>query len=186
VTRNRRSYRQTGLVAPVAEDKLKQGSTMKTMSVRMLGAAFFLVTLVVAAEKPLTVPPERLQNYWLLADTGDTNVPNSGNNLNAPTCAAVSYQVEKDGSTSHVKLEKLVPAGDLGKVAISVVTGMRFAATKQNPGKTPVATYVVIPLNLPGATSQVVAERAERARVLAACELDGYGPLLKETVVPVR
>jgi hypothetical protein len=143
-------------------------------------------TAAAAAEKPQTIPPERLQYYWLLADTGDANIPNSGSNLNAPSCAAVSYQVEKDGSTSHVKLEKLVPAGDLGKVAISVVSVMRFAATKQNPGKTPVATYVVIPFNLPDATSQVVAERSERARVLAACQLDGYGPAQKETLVPIR
>jgi hypothetical protein len=151
-----------------------------------IAASCLMAASVSGVEKPQTILPERLQNYWLLADTGNANVPNSGSNLNAPSCAAVSYQVEKDGGTSHVKLEKLVPAGDLGKVAVSVVSEMRFAATKQNPGKTPVATYVVIPFNLPDATSQVVAERSERARVLAACQLDGYGPAQKEIVVPIR
>ena len=139
-----------------------------------------------AAEKPQQLPPERLANYWLLADTGNANVPNSGTNLHAPSCAAVSYVVEKDGSTSNIKLEKIVPEGDLRKVAVSVVGAMRFSAAKQNVGKTPVATYVVIPFNLPDATSQVPAERAERARILALCQLDGYGPKPNEQVIRIK
>ena len=152
----------------------------------LLTAACCVALPATAAEKPQTIAPERLQNYWLLADTGQANIPNSGSNLNAPSCAAVSYVVEKDGSTSHVKLEKLVPEGDLGKVAVSVVAAMRFAATKQNQGKTPVFTYVVMPFNLPDANSPSAAERGERARVLAACRLDNFAPAPKELVVPVR
>jgi len=152
----------------------------------LLTIAWCVAVPALAAEKPQTIPPERLQNYWLLADTGNANVPNSGNNLNAPSCAAVSYVVEKDGSTSHVKLEKLVPEGDLGKVAVNVVSAMRFAAAKQNQGKTPVFTYVVMPFNLPDASSPNAAERSERARVLAACRLDNFAPAAKEVVVPVR
>ena len=133
----------------------------------LVGAAF-------AAEKPQTLPPERLQNYWLLAAPPEPLMPNSGRNLNAPSCAAVSYVVEKDGTTSHAKLEKLVPDGDLGKVAVSVVSAMRFAAAPQNPGKTPVFTYVVIPFNLPDPTTPALA--AQRANALAACRLDSFGP----------
>ena len=136
-----------------------------------------------AAEKPQTIPPEHLGNYWLLADTGNANIPNSGNNLNAPSCAAVSYVVEKDGSTSQVKVEKIVPEGDLRKVAASVVTAMRFAPAKQNLGKTPVATYVVIPFNLPDANSP---GGAERARMLAQCKLDGYGSKADEQVIRIK
>jgi len=139
-----------------------------------------------AAEKTQSIPPERLANYWLLAEAPEANMPNSGYNLNAPSCAAVSYVVEKDGSTSHVKLEKVMPEGDLGKVAVNVVSAMRFATARLNQGKTPVSTYVVIPFNLPDANSPNAAERSERARVLAACRLDNFGPPAKETVVPIR
>ena len=139
--------------------------------------------LTPAAEKPISVPPERVSNYWLLADTGNPLMPNSGRNLNAPSCAAVSYVIEKDGSTSHAKLEKIVPDGDLAKVAVNVVGAMRFAPAKQNLGKTPVATYVVIPFNLPDANSPGA---AERARVLAQCKLDGYGGKADEQVIRVK
>jgi hypothetical protein len=127
-----------------------------------------------AAEKPQVIPPERLANYWLLAASGDANVPNSGRNLDAPSCAAVSYIVEKDGTTSHAHLEKLVPDGDLGKVAVGVVSGMRFAPAKQNLGKDRVFTYVVIPFNLPDAASTNADDRARRASALAACKLDNF------------
>ena len=91
------------------------------------------------------VPPDRLANYWLLIpETAQANVPNSGYGLDAPTCVAVSYVVEKSGATSHVKLERVVPPGPLGKVAFNVVKGMRFAAAAQNAGKDPVQTYVVL------------------------------------------
>jgi hypothetical protein len=119
-----------------------------------------------------TIPPERLANYWLLdADTAQADVPNSGRGLDAPTCAAVSYVIEKNGTTSHVKLEKVVPEGALGKVAFNIVRGMRFAAAAQNAGKTPVATWVVIPFNLPPAASKKPADLAARQRVLDACKM---------------
>jgi hypothetical protein len=129
-----------------------------------------------AAEKIQTVPPERLANYWLLqsGSAAHTNAPNSGVNLDAPTCAAVSYVVEKDGSTSHVKLEKIVPQGDLGKIAVGVVSGMHFAATPDNLGKDSVYTYVVMPFNVPGAQSTNAEDKAQRKRVSEACKLDDF------------
>jgi hypothetical protein len=139
-----------------------------------------------ADEKPQVIPPERLGNYWLLAQSPQANAPNSGRNLDAPSCAAVSYIVEKDGSTSHAKLEKLVPDGDLGKFAVSVVAGMQFAAAKQNLGKERVFTYVVIPFNLPNAASTNVADRTQRASVLAACKLDNFKQDGKEVINIVR
>jgi hypothetical protein len=141
---------------------------------------------VPAAEKPQIIPPERLGNYWLLAQSPQANAPNSGRNLDAPSCAAVSYIVEKDGSTSHSKLEKLVPDGDLGKFAVSVVAGMQFAAAKQNLGKDRVFTYVVIPFNLPDAASTSVADRTQRASVLAACKLDNFKQDGKDVINIVR
>ena len=149
-------------------------------------ALFLAASAAIAAEKPQTIPPERLANYWLLLSgtAKQANVPNSGRNLDAPSCAAVSYIVEKDGTTSNVELKRLVPDGDLGKVAVSVVKDMQFAAAPQNAGKTPVYTYVVIPFNLPSASSTNAADLGVRKRVLDACKLEGFG--LKQTVIPVR
>ena len=123
------------------------------------------------------IPPERLGNYWLLIpESAQASVPNSGYGLDAPTCVAVSYVVEKNGTTSHVKLEKVVPTGPLGKVAFNVVSGMRFATAPQNAGKDPVATYVVMPFNVPDAASTKPADKATRERVLAPCQLDDFVP----------
>jgi hypothetical protein len=126
------------------------------------------------------VPPERLANYWLLiTESAQANAPNSGAGLDKPTCVAVSYVVEKSGATSHVKLEKVVPAGPLGKVAFNVVSGMRFAAAAQNAGKDPVHTYVVMPFNVPAAGTTQPAEVAERKRVIDACALPDFVPAAK-------
>lgn len=129
-----------------------------------------------AAERVQVIPPDHLANYWLLQSSSAlaANVPNSGVNLDAPTCAAVSYVVEKDGSTSHVALERVVPQGDLGKVALSVVSGMHFAAAPSNMGKDAVYTYVVMPFNLPGAQSTNVEDKATRVRVTDACKIDSF------------
>lgn len=126
------------------------------------------------------VPPERLANYWLLiTESAQANAPNSGSGLDTPTCVAVSYVVEKNGATSHVKLEKVVPPGPLGKVAFNVVDGMRFAAAAQNGGKDPVHTYVVMPFNVPAAGTTKPAEVAERKRVIDACALPDFIPAAK-------
>jgi hypothetical protein len=148
--------------------------------------AILFVCSAAGAERPQTIPPERLGNYWLLLSgtAKQANVPNTGRNLDAPTCAAVSYIVEKDGSTSNAELKRLVPDGDLGKVAVGIVREMQFAAAPDNAGKTPVYTYVVIPFNLPSAASTNAADIAQRKRALDACKLEGFGG--KETYIPVR
>jgi hypothetical protein len=121
------------------------------------------------------IPPDRLAHYWLLdPDSAQGRAPNAGFGLDAATCVAVSYMVEKSGTTSHVKLERAVPPGPLAKVAFNVVAGMRFAAAAQNPGKDAVYTYVVIPFNLPDPASASPAERTRRAAVLAPCDLPEF------------
>ena len=123
-----------------------------------------------AAPNARQVPPERLAHYWLLdPDSAEANVPNSGTGLDIPTCALVSYMIEKNGTTSHVKLEKVVPEGPFGKVAVSIARGMRFAPAAHNVGKDPVMTTVVIPFNLPPASSNKPSDQALRARVLQPC-----------------
>jgi len=157
------------------------------MKYRLAVALTCVAVVAVAAEKPQTIPPDRLGSYWLLLSgtAKQANVPNSGHNLDAPTCAAVSYIVEKDGSTSNVELKRLVPDGDLGKVALGIVKEMQFAAAPQNPGKTPVYTYVVMPFNLPSASSTNPADLALRKRTLDACKLEGFGGK-EEVYIPVR
>ena len=142
---------------------------------------------VLAAENVRKVPPERLAHYWLLQSKSATqaNVPFRGKNLDAPTCAAVAYTIGNDGRTRDVKLEKIVPDGDLAKVAVGVVQEMRFAATSQNAGRLPVRTYVVMPFNLPGANSTNAAEHAKREQTLAPCKLSGYGND-NDVVIPVH
>ena len=150
----------------------------------VVAAALSLPVAVAAADAPTDripagvkrVDPDRLAHYWLLdpASAQAANVPNSGYGLDTPTCAAVSYVVEKNGTTSHVKLERVVPDGPLGKVAVGVVKALRYAAASQNAGKDPVATYVVMPFNLPGAASTNSADRAARTRALDACKLDNF------------
>jgi hypothetical protein len=157
------------------------GIVVRTFAV---SAAFLLPIAAAAADAPADripagvkrVEPDRLAHYWLLdpASAQNANVPNSGYGLDAPTCAAVSYVVEKNGMTSHVKLERVVPDGPLGKVAVGVVKVLRYAAASQNAGKDPVATYVVMPFNLPNAASTNPADRAARARALDACKLDNF------------
>jgi hypothetical protein len=129
-----------------------------------------------AVEKIQTIPPERLANYWLLqsSSAAQANAPNSGVNLDAPTCAAVSYVVEKDGSTSHVKVERMMPQGDLSKVAFGAVSGMHFAPAATNLGKDAVYTYVVMSFNVPGAQSTNKDDKALRTRVSDACKLDDF------------
>ncbi|MDE1961659.1 MAG: energy transducer TonB [Xanthomonadaceae bacterium] len=142
---------------------------------------------VLAAENVRKVPPENLARYWLLESrtAQQANVPFRGKNLNAPTCAAVAYTIGNDGRTRDVTLEKIVPDGDLAKVAVNVVSRMRFAATPQNAGRLPVRTYVVMPFNLPDAKAPNAADRARREQALAPCKLSGYGND-NDVVIPVR
>lgn len=161
---------------------------MKSIPTVCVFAAAFIATQACAAERVQKIAPERLAHYWLLQSQSATqaNVPFRGKNLDVPTCAAVAYTIGNDGRTRDVVLEKLVPEGDLGKVAVGVVQDMRFAATPQNLGKTPVRTYVAMPFNLPGAASTKPEDRALREKGLAPCQLEGYGEKPATQVIPIR
>jgi hypothetical protein len=128
---------------------------------------------VAALERPHLVQPDNLSKYWLVSSTGDPMAPQSGLNLTAPTCAAVSYMIERGGATSHVKLEKIVPQGDLAQVALSVVNNLHYTAAAQNLGKDPVYTYVVLPFNLPS-PAQGPSANGVRQRALDPCKLEDF------------
>jgi hypothetical protein len=141
-----------------------------------VAAVLFIAPLIGhCADKVQVVDPDRLAKYWLLSATDGAQVPNTGGrNLDLPSCATVSYVIEKNGTTSHIKLEKTEPDGDLGKVAVSVVKGLAYTAAGANIAKDAVYTYITMPFNLPDATSTKPEDKAQRARVLAACKLDDF------------
>lgn len=115
---------------------------------------------------PRLVPTDQLSKYWVMANTTvDADVPNYGRNMNQPGCATVSFVIEKNGTTSDVKVQRVVPDGDLGKVAKSVATGLRFEATAFNAGKDRVFSWLIFPFNLPS-------DPAARTAVMQQCYIE--------------
>src|SRR5882762_240671 len=134
---------------------------MKITSCTLALSLALFACAATAAERPHLVQPDNLSKYWLVSSTGDPMAPQSGENISAPSCATVSYKIERGGATSNVKLEKIVPHGVLADVAVNVVKNLHYTAAAQNIGKDPVYTYVIIPFNLPSPAGgpSVVAQR---------------------------
>jgi len=115
---------------------------------------------------PRVIPSEQLAKYWTMTNTSvDAEVPNFGRNMNQPGCAAVSFVVEKNGTTSTIKVQRVVPEGDLGKVAKSVAAGLHFEATVLNAGKDRVFSWLIFPFNLPS-------DPAARTAVMNQCLIE--------------
>jgi hypothetical protein len=115
---------------------------------------------------PKVIPSEQLDKYWVMTATSvDADVPNVGRNMNQPGCATVSFVVEKNGTTSTIKVQRVVPDGDLGKVAKSVAAGLKFEATALNAGKDRVFSWLIFPFNLPS-------DPAARTAVMKQCQID--------------
>ncbi len=144
------------------------------MSCKSVAIGLLLASAGVSAQSmnqapPTVVPSERLENYWTrAAATIDAHVPNHGRNLNVPGCATVSFVVESNGTTSTVKVQNVVPEGDLGKVAASVAAGMRFEPTAFNAGRKRVFSWLIFPFNLPS-------EPAARTAVMQKCQITKLG-----------
>jgi hypothetical protein len=139
---------------------------------RVIVIAVFLIAPVVASAQsmdqspPRVIQTDQLSKYWSMSNTTvDAEVPNYGRNMNQPGCATVSFVIEKNGTTSNVKVQRVVPEGDLGKVAKSVATSLRFEATALNAGKDRVFSWLIFPFNLP-------AEPAARTEVMKQCYVE--------------
>lgn len=134
-------------------------------------ALFALMTSPIAMAQidqtpPRVIPSEQLANYWVMTNTSvDADVPNFGRNMNQPGCAAVSFVIEKNGSTSTIKVQRVVPDGDLGKVAKSVAANLHFEATAVNAGKDRVFSWLIFPFNLP-------ADKAGQTAVMQKCLIE--------------
>jgi hypothetical protein len=142
------------------------------MSRFALVAALLLASSLAAAQStmdqapPKVVASEQLAKYWVMSNTSvDADVPNFGRNMNVPACATVSFVVEKNGTTSNIKVQRVVPDGDLGKVAKSVASGLHFEATVLNAGKDRVFSWLIFPFNLPQ-------DAAARTAVMKQCQID--------------
>jgi hypothetical protein len=114
------------------------------------------------------VQPGDIGNYWVMTNTSlSVDVPNSGVNLDKPTCSAVTYMIGSDGVTRDIVVVKTVPAGDLDVVAKSAVKDMQYVPGAINAERQPVFTYIIIPFNLP-------TDPAARKRITDACILDDF------------
>jgi hypothetical protein len=134
-------------------------------------AAILIAPVVASAQSMDQTPPrviqtDQLAKYWTMSNTTvDAEVPNYGRNMNQPGCATVSFVIEKNGTTSNVKVQRVVPDGDLGKVAKSVAAGLRFEATALNAGKDRVFSWLIFPFNLPS-------DPAARTEVMKQCYVE--------------
>ena len=115
---------------------------------------------------PRVVVPDRLAGSWVLINSSvEADVPNIAKNISAPGCAAVSFVVEKDGSTSTIKVQRVVPPGDLAKIALSMAKNMRFEPSVSNAGRDRVFSWLIFPFNLPQ-------DAAARTAVMQPCQID--------------
>jgi hypothetical protein len=137
----------------------------------MTGFALALATVsAVAQVSPniQAVQPDRLNDYWVMTNTSlHVDVPNSGVNLEKPTCSAITYMIGSDGVTRDIVVRKTIPAGDLKTVAASAVKDMHYVPGANNAARSPVFTYIVIPFNLP-------ADPTARKQITDACVLKDF------------
>lgn len=115
---------------------------------------------------PKAVTPERLAHYWALDNSSvEANVPNLARGIDQATCAAVSFIVESDGRTSHVKVQKVVPDSQLRGIAEGMGQHIRFNPTLDNMGRDRVFSWLIFPFNMPS-------DSARRSALMQPCSLD--------------
>jgi hypothetical protein len=138
-------------------------------TVRRLALATLLAAgMPVAAQSLQKVNPQHLYDYWILLNHKvDIDVPNSARGVSQPGCASVSYMIGSDGVPRDLKIEKVVPEGDFGQIALSAVSNFRYGPSLSNHSSEPVATYYVVPFNAPS-------DPAGQQKVMAPCQLPGY------------
>ncbi|MBD8897694.1 energy transducer TonB [Rhodanobacter sp. DHG33] len=121
------------------------------------------------AQSAHRVGPENLYHYWIRLNTQvNTDLPNSGLNLDKPGCAAVTYTIGSDGVPMNVQLVKLVPKSDLGNAAVTAVKNFRYGPSLTNRIGQPIDTYYIVPFNAPDGADGM-------QKVMEPCKLPGYG-----------
>jgi len=131
-------------------------------------AALLLAAGTSQAQTLKRVAPENLTGYWYLTNKSvNPDVPNTGKNLDRPTCVAVTYMIGSDGRTQNATISRVEPQGDLGQVGVSIVQQLSYVKGSQNGTAVPVQTYYVTGFNLPE-------DPAAKAAIVAKCKLPGY------------
>lgn len=135
-------------------------------AVLIAGLAASTAVLAQSDAPPRVVVPDKLAGSWVLINASvEADVPNIARNISAPGCAAVSFVVEKDGSTSTIKVQRVVPEGDLSRIALSMAKNMRFEPSVTNAGRDRVFSWLIFPFNLPQ-------DPAARTAVMQQCQID--------------
>jgi len=152
-----------------------------TFARRLLVVLLVTLTGLVSAQDVLRVSPDNLHEYWQLAIRQiHPSAPNSGLNLYKPGCVAVSYLIGTDGHTHDVRVARVIPRSDLGPYAAQIVSQLVYRSAEGISLVSPIRTYLVVPFNLPLFPARIssvgrVRIQAERRRIIAACQLPGYG-----------
>jgi hypothetical protein len=124
----------------------------------------------------LAVAPQQLSKAWELERRAwDEFVdPDDGSRYG---CAAVSFIIESDGSTSDYRLLRSVPEGEFVDAAERIVKAFRFAPGKLNAKRAAVFTYLTISFNGRGERSlggNIRQPVTIDSRVNKLCAVEGF------------
>jgi len=93
----------------------------------------------------IVLAPGERSAYWVLdRATVERNVKPRDVPRGAIGCAAVSFIIERNGSTSTFKLLRSTPEGQWDELSRKVVAGLSFKPGEKNPRAEVVFTYLTI------------------------------------------
>ena len=93
----------------------------------------------------IVLAPGERSAYWVLdRSTVGRNVKPKSVPRGSIGCAAVSFIIERNGSTSTFKLLRSTPEGQWDALSRKVVEGLRFKPGEKNPKAEVVFTYLTI------------------------------------------
>ena len=155
-------------------------STKRRAQGALIGVALAVLPALVMAQSVPRVPPEHIDHYWVVdVSHVDVNLPYTGTNINKPGCVAVSFIIGGNGKPMDVRAARIVPLSDLGPAAVSMIESYRYRPAAANTAQLPIASYLIVPFNLPQAQADAAPAarariRAERKHYLQPCVLPGY------------
>ncbi|MHB1617111.1 MAG: energy transducer TonB [Metallibacterium sp.] len=150
--------------------------------VALIGVALALLPALALAQNVQRVIPEHIDHYWVVDSSHvEVTLPYTGTNINKPGCVAVSFIIGSNGKTLDVRAARVAPPSDLGPSAVSMIESMHYRPAAANTVQQPIASYLIVPFNLPQAqagTPPAARARiaAERKHYLEPCVLPGYAP----------
>lgn len=88
----------------------------------------------------IVVTSDQLEQYWISAKKVAPIYPNTALQRSVQGCAAVSYVIEADGSTSSHNPIASSPSGIFNKSAIKAASQFRYEPSEENTERTAVFT----------------------------------------------